>query len=158
ALSKGNAQRVQLACALAHRPDLLILDEPMSGLDPVTQSEVLALLAEARAEGAAILFSTHSMAVAESLCDRVVMLAGGRTVFDGPLTSAVELGAHGAVVVTTDAEGLAAAARAVGGEALAMSGASAEGAARRWRVALPAPVTHPALLRALSEGGVPVLA
>ena len=163
ALSKGNAQRVQLICAMAHAPDLLILDEPMSGLDPVTQSDMLSLFAEIRAAGGAILFSTHSMAVAEALCDRVVMLSDGRTVFEGPVSAAAERAAHGAVVVTTDPIALAEAAKAVGGEVRPMTAAdgaagSAEGGARRWRVLLPSHVPHPALLRALSERGAPVLA
>jgi ABC-2 type transport system ATP-binding protein len=160
ALSKGNAQRVQLVCALAHAPDLLILDEPLSGLDPVTQSDIISLFAERRAEGAAILFSTHSMAAAESLCDRVVMLAGGRTVFEGPLERVRQAAAHGAVVVTSDAAALSAAAAAVGGEARPMASAAPRNgvAAERWRVVMPAHVTHPALLRALAERDVPVLA
>ena len=159
ALSKGNAQRVQLICALAHAPDLLILDEPMSGLDPVTQSDMLSLFAEIRAAGGAILFSTHSMAAAEALCDRVVMLSGGRTVFEGPLAAAAERAAHGAVVVTTDPAALAEAAATVGGEVRPMTSADGEeSGARRWRVLLPAHVPHPALLRALSERGVPILA
>ncbi len=88
-LSKGNAQRVQILCALAHRPDLLILDEPLSGLDPIGQSEILSLFAEFRASARrVILFSTHSMAAAESLCDRDAMLAGGHTVFHGPVEDA----------------------------------------------------------------------
>jgi ABC-2 type transport system ATP-binding protein len=155
-LSKGNAQRVQILCALAHDPDLLILDEPLSGLDPVAQSDILSLFAEFRAGGGAILFSTHAMAAAEALCDEVVILAGGRTVFEGPL-GAVSAGApHGAVVVTTDPAGLTAAATAVGGEARAVS--SAIGEASRWRVVLPREVTHPALMRALAERSVPILA
>jgi ABC-2 type transport system ATP-binding protein len=163
ALSKGNAQRVQLICAMAHAPDLLILDEPTSGLDPVTQSDMLSLFAEIRAAGGAILFSTHSMAVAEALCDRVVMLSDGRTVFEGPVSAAAERAAHGAVVVTTDPMALAEAAKAVGGEVRPMTAAdgaagSVEGGARRWRVLLPSHVPHPALLRALSERGAPVLA
>lgn len=87
-LSKGNAQRVQLLCALAHGPDLLILDEPFSGLDPIAQGEVHSLFSEFRAGGGAILFSTHAMAAAESLCDQVVILAGGRTVFEGAVAEA----------------------------------------------------------------------
>ena len=75
ALSKGNAPRVQILCALAHDPDLLILDEPLSGLDPIGQSEMLSLLAEFRGGGGAVLFSTHAMAAAQGVCDRVVMIA-----------------------------------------------------------------------------------
>ena len=165
-LSKGNAQRVQILCALAHGPDLLILDEPLSGLDPIAQSEVLSLFAEFRAGGGAILFSTHSMAAAETLCDTVVVLAGGRTVFEGPVAEASGRAPHGAVVVTADAAGLIAAAKAVGGEAGLLTGeisggggeAVRIGEAARWRVLLPREVTHPALMRALAEHGVAIFA
>ncbi len=161
-MSKGNAQRVQILCALAHAPDLLILDEPLSGLDPVAQSDVLSLFAEFRAGGGAILFSTHSMSAAESLCDQVVILAAGRTVFEGPLDEVSAAAPHGAVVVTSDDRGLLAAAAAVGGEARPMSarggGASRMGEAARWRVILPRQVTHPALMRALAEHAVPIFA
>lgn len=155
-LSKGNAQRVQILCALAHRPDLLILDEPLTGLDPVAQSEILSLFAEFRAGGGAILFSTHSMSAAEALSDQVVMLADGRTVFEGPLDQASANAPHGAVVVTADAEGLMAAARALGGEVQPMPGRIGE--ATRWRVFLPREVTHPALMRALAERAVAIFA
>lgn len=155
-LSKGNAQRVQILCALAHEPELLILDEPLSGLDPVAQSEVLSLFAEFRGGGGAILFSTHSMPAAESLSDRVAILAGGRTVFEGALADASSLAPHGAVVVTADDAGLAAAARSVGGEVRPLPASMGE--ARRWRVVLPREVTHPALMRALAERSVPIFA
>lgn len=164
-LSKGNAQRVQILCALAHRPDLLILDEPLSGLDPIAQSEVLSLFAEFRAGGGAILFSTHSMVAAETLCDRVVVLAGGCTVFEGPVTEASGQAPHGAVVVTADEAGLLLAARAVGGEAVPLAQSMAAdgqairmGEATRWRVTLPREVTHPVLMRALAEHGVAIFA
>lgn len=153
-LSKGNAQRVQILCALAHRPELLILDEPLSGLDPIAQAEILALFAEFRAGGGAILFSTHSMSAAETLCDRVVMLAAGRTVFEGTLMEASGKAPHGAVVVTADQAALMAAVRSVDGEARPMAGAIGE--ATRWRIVLPAHVPHPALMRALAEHAVPI--
>ena len=153
-LSKGNAQRVQVLCALVHEPRLLVLDEPLSGLDPVAQAEMLSLFAEFRSAGGAILFSTHSMAAAETLCDRVVMLAGGRTVFEGAIAEASERAPHGAVVVTADQAGLMSAAAAVGGQAHPLAGAIGEAA--RWRVVLPREVTHPALMRALAERGVPI--
>lgn len=154
-LSKGNAQRVQILCALVHEPQLLLLDEPLSGLDPVAQSEMLSLLAEYRGRGGAVLFSTHSMAAAEKVCDRVVMLSKGRTVFEGALPEASALSPHGAEVITADADGLSAAARAVGGRAVPL--ASGIGEAGRWRVVLPRHVTHPALVRALAEHRVPIL-
>jgi ABC-2 type transport system ATP-binding protein len=155
-LSKGNAQRVQLLCALAHGPDLLILDEPFSGLDPIAQSEVYSLFSEFRASGGAILFSTHSMAAAQSLCDHVVILAGGRTVFEGRTDEAAAASPHGAVVVTPDDLGLARAAEAVGGVLAPM--AARMGEAARWRVTLPAEVTHPALMRALADHAVLIYA
>jgi ABC-2 type transport system ATP-binding protein len=123
-------------------------------LDPIAQAEILSLFAEFRSAGGAILFSTHSMAAAETLCDRVVMLASGRTVFEGSLTEASGRAPHGAVVVTSDQAGLLAAARSVDGEARPVAGAIGE--ATRWRVVLPAHVPHPALMRALAEHAVPI--
>lgn len=151
-LSKGNVQRVQVLCALVHEPKLLLLDEPLSGLDPVGQAQMLSLIAEFRGRGGAVLFSTHSMSAAETICDRVVMLAGGRTVFEGALEDAAALAPHGAVVVTADAGGLSAAAAAVGGEVRPLGAVSA--GTTRWRVVLPPHVTHPALVRALAERNV----
>ncbi len=153
-LSKGNAQRVQVLCAMVHRPRLLLLDEPLSGLDPVAQAEMLSLFAEFRAGGGAILFSTHSMAAAQGLCDRVVMLANGRTVFEGDLEEVARRAPHGAVVVTSDAEGLMAAAASLGAQARPIAGGVGE--AGRWRVVLPREITHPALVRALAEREVPI--
>jgi ABC-2 type transport system ATP-binding protein len=154
-LSKGNAQRVQVLCALVHGPRLLLLDEPLSGLDPIAQADMLSLFADFKKRGGAIFFSTHSMASAESLCDRVVILASGRTVFEGTLANAAARAPHGAVVVTTDEAGLVQAAAAVGGSARPLS--SAMGEAIRWQVILPGHVTHPALIRALAERGVPLI-
>jgi ABC-2 type transport system ATP-binding protein len=155
-LSKGNAQRVQVLCALVHRPQLLLLDEPLTGLDPIAQAEMLSLFAEFRGEGGAILFSTHSMTSVENLCDRVVMLAAGRTVFEGSLGDVHERAPHGAMVVTNDEAGLVAAAGAVGGHAQLAT--SPIGEARTWRVVLPRNVTHPALIHALAARAVPILA
>jgi ABC-2 type transport system ATP-binding protein len=155
-LSKGNAQRVQILCALAHDPDLLILDEPLSGLDPVGQGDILSLLAEFRAGGGAIVFSTHSMAAAEQLSDQVVILARGRTVFEGPLSEVSVEGSHGAVVVTADEAGLFAAVAAIGGAVRPIS--AGLGDASRWRVTVPPQVTHPVLMRALAEQSVPIFA
>lgn len=152
-LSKGNAQRVQVLCALVHDPQLLLLDEPLSGLDPIGQTEMLSLLAEFRGRGGAVLLSTHSMAAAEKHCDRVVMLSAGRTVFEGALPDAAALSPHGAEVVTSEIEGLVAAARSLGGQVVPLPAGLGE--AGRWRVVLPRNITHPALMRALAEHGVP---
>jgi ABC-2 type transport system ATP-binding protein len=152
-LSKGNAQRVQVLCALVHEPQLLLLDEPLSGLDPVAQADMLSLLAEFRGRGGAVLFSTHSMASAEKVCDRVAILSGGCTVFEGAVPDAAALSPHGAEVVTAEAKRLAVAAESVGGHVVPLAGGIGE--AGRWRVVLPRHVTHPALVRALAEHGVP---
>ena len=87
-LSKGMAQKVQLLSALAHEPELVILDEPFSGLDPLAQQTLEDLLKGLAARGAAVVFSTHVMQHAERLCDRVVLIAGGRKVFDGTVPDA----------------------------------------------------------------------
>jgi ABC-2 type transport system ATP-binding protein len=87
-LSKGMAQKVQLLSAVAHEPDLVILDEPFSGLDPVNQQSLETLIRGIAARGATVIFSTHVMQHAERLCDHVVLIAGGRKVFDGPVDEA----------------------------------------------------------------------
>jgi ABC-2 type transport system ATP-binding protein len=85
ALSKGMNQRVGLASALVHDPDLLILDEPMSGLDPVGRKDVRDLIMEERARGKTVFFSTHILGDVETLCDRVCILRRGEVVVAGPL-------------------------------------------------------------------------
>jgi ABC-2 type transport system ATP-binding protein len=84
-LSKGNQQKVQLVGALLHDPEILILDEPMSGLDPVNVVLVRRLLLDLRAEGRTILLSTHQMAEAEKLAEEIVLIHRGRVVLDGSL-------------------------------------------------------------------------
>jgi len=76
--SKGMLQRVGLAQAIVHDPKLLILDEPMSGLDPVGRREVRDIILELKNAGKTILFSTHILSDAETLCDRVGVIAGGQ--------------------------------------------------------------------------------
>lgn len=88
ALSKGMAQKIQLATAIAHEPELVILDEPFSGLDPINQNELEAAIRRLAAAGATVLFSTHTMSHAERLCDRFVILVKGSKAFDGTLTEA----------------------------------------------------------------------
>jgi ABC-2 type transport system ATP-binding protein len=79
-LSKGNKQKVGVAQALMHRPELLLLDEPTSGLDPLMQREVLALIREARADGATVFFSSHIMSEVQAVADRVAMIRSGEIV------------------------------------------------------------------------------
>ena len=87
-LSKGMAQLVQLLGSMVHRPDLLVLDEPFSGLDPVNQEKLERLILAERDRGATILFSTHVMAHAQRLCDRLAIIAGGRRRFEGTVDEA----------------------------------------------------------------------
>ncbi|TPG56311.1 ABC transporter ATP-binding protein [Sphingomonas glacialis] len=87
-LSKGMAQLVQLLGSVVHQPDLLVLDEPFSGLDPVNQERLEALILAERDRGATVLFSTHVMAHAERLCDRLAIIAGGKRRFEGTVADA----------------------------------------------------------------------
>jgi ABC-2 type transport system ATP-binding protein len=84
-LSHGNQQRVQLAVALAHDPELLVLDEPFSGLDPIAAETMQRLLAERAAGGAAVLFSSHQLDMVEELCRDVVIVHEGRVIATGPV-------------------------------------------------------------------------
>jgi ABC-2 type transport system ATP-binding protein len=87
-LSKGMAQKVQLLSTIAHDPELLILDEPFSGLDPINQATLETLIAELREAGRTIIFSTHTMQHAERLCDRFLIMAKGKSEFEGTLDDA----------------------------------------------------------------------
>ena len=87
-LSKGMAQLVQLLGSVVHQPDLLVLDEPFSGLDPVNQERLEKLILAERDRGATILFSTHIMSHAERLCDRLAIIAGGKRQFEGTVAEA----------------------------------------------------------------------
>jgi ABC-2 type transport system ATP-binding protein len=82
-LSKGMQQKVQFISTVIHGPDLLILDEPASGLDPVNQEVLRATMLAARDEGRTVIFSTHNMAEAEQLCEFVCIISEGRKVLDG---------------------------------------------------------------------------
>ena len=85
-LSLGNQQRVQLAAALVHRPDVLILDEPFSGLDPVGVDALTGVLrAEADGRGVPVVFSSHQLDLVERVCDRVVLIDHGRIVAAGTI-------------------------------------------------------------------------
>jgi ABC-2 type transport system ATP-binding protein len=84
-LSKGNQQKIQLIGTLLHDPDLIILDEPQSGLDPVNMVLVRDLLKELRGQGKTILLSTHMMAEAERMADEIILVHRGKIVLEGPL-------------------------------------------------------------------------
>ncbi len=84
--SKGMMQRVGLAQALLHDPELLILDEPMSGLDPIGRKEIRDLLLEQRTKGKTLVFTSHILADVERLCDRVVILQRGKVAGSGAMS------------------------------------------------------------------------
>ncbi len=84
ALSLGNQQRVQVAAALVHDPDVLVMDEPFSGLDPLAVDEVVTVIAEHAARGVPVLFSSHQLEVVERLCDDLVIIAHGQVRAAGP--------------------------------------------------------------------------
>jgi ABC-2 type transport system ATP-binding protein len=83
-LSLGNQQRAQIAAALVHSPEVLILDEPFSGLDPMAVEVVLGVLQEHADRGVPVLFSSHQLDLVERLCDDLVIIAGGRVRASGP--------------------------------------------------------------------------
>jgi ABC-2 type transport system ATP-binding protein len=93
ALSLGNQQRVQLAAALVHNPEVLVLDEPFSGLDPVGVDVLAEVLADRAADGIPVIFSSHQLELVERLCEAVAIINRGRLVAAGPVE---ELRASGA--------------------------------------------------------------
>jgi ABC-2 type transport system ATP-binding protein len=85
ALSKGMAQKVQFIATVVAKPELVILDEPFSGLDPVNMEVLREAVLDLRREGATVIFSTHDMGVAEKMCDFIFMIYKGKKVLDGTL-------------------------------------------------------------------------
>ena len=90
-LSRGNKQKVALVAALLHEPEVLLLDEPMTGLDPAVARITKEILYDMRDRGTAILFSTHILELAEAVCDRIVILHRGRVVAEGTVDEILEL-------------------------------------------------------------------
>jgi len=85
-LSRGMQQKIQLIAALLHDPELVILDEPFSGLDPVNAQVLRETVLELRQQGKTVIFSTHILAHAETLCDAVCIIARGQKVLDGTIS------------------------------------------------------------------------
>ncbi|WEL22232.1 ABC transporter ATP-binding protein [Halorhabdus sp. BNX81] len=90
-LSKGMQRKASVATALVHEPDLLVLDEPMSGLDPGTQARMRELIDGLREAGRTVVFSSHDLQHVQALCDRVAVIADGRTVVETPLLKPVRV-------------------------------------------------------------------
>jgi ABC-2 type transport system ATP-binding protein len=97
-LSHGNQQRVQLAAALVHNPDLLVLDEPFSGLDPVGVQAMVGVLRERVEQGATVVFSSHQLDLVEDICDEVVVISRGKVALAGEVRALKAAGAKTLVV------------------------------------------------------------
>ncbi|HEX2024228.1 MAG TPA: ATP-binding cassette domain-containing protein, partial [Acidimicrobiales bacterium] len=97
-LSHGNQQRVQLAAALVHNPDLLVLDEPFSGLDPVGVQAMVGVLRERVEQGATVVFSSHQLDLVEDICDEVVVINRGEVALAGEVRALKAAGAKTLVV------------------------------------------------------------
>ena len=89
ALSKGMGQKVQVLASIVHDPELVILDEPFSGLDPVNQQVLEEIVRDLAARGRTVVFSTHVMQHAERLCERIILIARGKKLFDGTVVEAL---------------------------------------------------------------------
>ena len=147
-LSKGMEQKVQLAAAIVNAPRLVILDEPFSGLDPVNQGLLEDEVLRLARSGATVIFSTHVMQHAERLCDRLLLIARGKKIFEGTQEEARgALPARLSIVSRASPMGMAGVA-----DAQPEGLADAEGW-QRWRVAL-APGAEPAgVLEAFTQSG-----
>ncbi len=141
-LSKGMAQTVQLLGTLVHGPRLIVLDEPFSGLDAINQEKLEALIRAEAANGATVIFSTHVIAHAERLCERIAIIAGGKVAFAGAVDEARDR-LRPVVRLQTRAED---------GPWRAALPAGARQVGREWRFELPEGGPEP-LLRALLDGG-----
>jgi ABC-2 type transport system ATP-binding protein len=102
-LSKGNRQKVAVIYAFQHRPELLILDEPTGGLDPLVRQTVLDLIREAAHEGATVLLSSHDLSEVGAVCERAAILRAGRLVEMGPISKLIQHGEHRLKVWFVDA-------------------------------------------------------
>jgi len=103
-LSKGMQQKAQIIAAIVHQPELLIIDEPFTALDPVNTLLVKELIRDLRDQGTTILMSTHQMHQVEELCDRILLIDDGRNVLYGNLDEIRRRYAAGALLVRTDGE------------------------------------------------------
>jgi len=140
-LSKGMAQTVQLFGTIVHQPRLIVLDEPFSGLDAINQGKLEALIREQARRGVTVLFSTHVIAHAERLCERIAIIAGGRVRFEGSVSEARDQLRPQVRLRTRSADGSWR--RALPAETVADDGA--------WHFDLPDEGIEP-LLRALLDG------
>jgi ABC-2 type transport system ATP-binding protein len=101
-LSKGMTQKAQFLAAIVHNPDLLILDEPFQGLDPVNTDLLMSILLEEQALGKTVILSTHNMNQVEEMCNRILLINYGQVVLYGPLAQIKAQYAEHAVVLECD--------------------------------------------------------
>ena len=152
-LSKGMAQKVQVLGAIAHEPDLIIFDEPFSGLDPVNQRVLEETIRAQAAAGRTILFSTHVMEHAERLCDRILLITEGRKAFEGTVAHALALAPSVAMLETDGDFDLAGALRPRG---FNITFDGEEHGNKRWRARLENGKGSRQLLQACVEAGAPL--
>lgn len=152
-LSKGMSQKVQIICTLVHQPDLLILDEPFSGLDPVNQQLLESLIAKEHKRGATIIFSTHVMEHAERLCDSIIMMARGRKVFDGSLEDAFDVLASRVRIAVKEGTDLVS---LLSSTPFKPKKVESDDNLSWWRIALPEKIPPHEALKAAIENGVPI--
>jgi ABC-2 type transport system ATP-binding protein len=146
--SKGMVQRLGLAQALIGDPPIVVLDEPMSGLDPVGRKDVRDVIFRLRAEGRSVLFSTHILSDVEAICDRVGIMAGARLTDCGTLSSLLDPGVRAVEIVARDLP------EALPGS-LARDGAQAMQRDGAWVLTFPAEQPAQEAIRAIvSAGGV----
>jgi len=103
-MSKGMGQKVQILGTIIHEPDLVILDEPFSGLDPVNRDVMRDTILQMKREGRTVIFSTHVMEQAEQLCDSVMMIHKGQLAFAGKLTE-IKTGRDFGIQIDYDGDG-----------------------------------------------------
>lgn len=153
ALSKGMGQKVQLLAAIAHDPELVILDEPFSGLDPVNQQVMEEVIRDLAGRGCTVLFSTHVMQHAERLCERILLLAGGRSVFEGTLAEARRTQPRRVMLETVDdASGLVSVPGVEGLEEVGMN--EAVPGVRRWVLRVREQADAQGVLQGALESGL----
>jgi ABC-2 type transport system ATP-binding protein len=104
-LSKGMQQKVQLVATVLHEPDVLILDEPLSGLDPVGAELVREVLLDLRRQGRTLVLSSHEMETVERLCDAITLINGGRKVLEGPVSEVKRRYGKNTVVLAYEGDG-----------------------------------------------------
>jgi ABC-2 type transport system ATP-binding protein len=152
-LSKGMQQKVQFITTVMHEPELLILDEPQSGLDPVNQEVLRDTILSARDEGRTVIFSTHNMDQAEQMCESVCIIAAGRKVLDGGVREVRRENRGERYLIEFDAPSERVDRMMAPGPLFREVTARVEG----WEVELAPAASVPALLAELSQQDVPLI-